>query len=304
MKVVASVLSLGSGYSKSSRSTPQAVTMYTGMENKGDAMVKIEKTGLGILGGILGLATIGWIGLKIHPRKYPHPSTKTREIGDFTLPDDLPAPVARHFLAALGLTPPKMENAVVWGRCFYKIAGFWTPMRFKSYLKDGRYYLREMQITWFGFPFLNRHHSYKNGMATRKGGGLLPSVETGAEIKQSHFLSMWAESMWMPAILVSEQACRWEAIDEATAWLIVSSDNGDEPILVRFNPKCGLIEEIVAWRYRHSEGQKTTWRVSYSDWKPYHGLLLPGEINFSWEDSGTYAVFKADRVEFNPDISI
>lgn len=278
--------------------------MYTGTENEGETMNNDVKASLGVLGGILGLAAIGWIGLKIPPHNYPYPSRKTEEIGNFTLPDDLPAPVSRHFLAALGITPPQMKTAVVWGHGYYKIAGFWMPVHYRTYFKDGCCYIRETQITWFGFPFFKRTHSYRNGMAFCKVSGLFPSYTTGEEIKQSHLISMWAESMWMPSILVSEQACRWEAIDEVTAWLIVSSDNDEEPILVRFSPKNGLIEEVIAWRHRCSGGCRTLWRAIYSHWKPYHGLLLPGEIITSWEDSSAYTLFKVQGVEFNPKISI
>lgn len=266
-------------------------------------MIKSETTTLSITGGILGLAAIGLIGFKIPPRNYPSPPQKTKDIGEFNLPEDLPAPVSRHFLAALGVTPPRMETAVVWGRAHYKKAGIWFPMRFRSYYNSGDQYLREMQFTWYGFPMFNKFHFYKNETAAREISGLTHSIQSGSEVKQALFLSMWAEAVWMPGIMVSNQLIRWEAIDEFNARLVVQFDESDEPFLVRFNPESGLIEEITAWRFRRAGGNKTAWRIAYSNWKVFHGLLLPRKIITSWEDTGAYAVFKADGLEYNLDIS-
>ncbi|MBE0411297.1 MAG: hypothetical protein IBX69_16365 [Anaerolineales bacterium] len=260
------------------------------------------KSSLGIAVGILGLAAIGLIGLKIPPRRYPHPSRKTKEIGGFDLPDGLPDPVKRHFLASLGITPPQMKSAVIWGRGRLKFNSLWMPLRFRCHFQDGQIYLKEIQITWFGFPYLTRYQSYNNDiMSPRTNEG--EAFESGNSEKHGNYLSMWAESMWMPVLLLSERAARWEAIDESAAWLLVSSNGTVEPILSRFNPNSGLIEEIIALCPQTPGGEKSTWRVGYSDWKPFHRLLLPAKIITSWDDKGAYSVLNAEGVEYNPDIS-
>jgi hypothetical protein len=276
--------------------------MYTGMENEGETMTEIRKSLLSVPAGILGLAALGLIGLIIPARNYPHPSRKTREIGGFNLPDDLPEPVSRHFLAVLGINPPQMNSAVIWGRGRFKSLGLWLPMRFRCHFKNGHNYLKEMQITWFGFPIHSKVQAYKGHTASSQIRDLTSSYPSSDNTGQDNLLSLWAESMWMPSLLITDQSVQWDTIDESTAWLIVSRNGNHEPILTRFNPNNGLIEEIIALRCRKAGGEKVNWRVTYSHWRPFHRLLLPAKIITSWDDSGAYTILNAQGVEYNPQV--
>jgi hypothetical protein len=265
-------------------------------------MIKGGNNLLSLTTGILGLATIGLIGLIIPPRNYSLLSRKSREIGGFNLPDDLPQPVSRHFLAVLGINPPQIKSAVIWGRGRFKTKGIWMPMRFRCHFKNGLKYLKEMQITWFGFPIHNKVQVYKGHTASSGISDSTNSYASSDKTGQENCLTLWADSMWMPSILISDQSVQWEAIDESTAWLIVSGNGNHEPILTRFNPNNGLIEELIALRCRKAGGEKVNWRVTYSQWRPFHRLLLPAKIITSWDDSGAYAIFNAQGVEYNPQI--
>jgi hypothetical protein len=265
-------------------------------------MIKGGKNYLGLTAGILGLATLGLIGLIVPARNYSLLTRKSREIGGFSLPDDLPTPVTRHLLAVLGINPPLIQSALMWGRGRIKTRGIWMPIRFRCHYKDNLHYLKQMQLTWFGFPISSNYKLHKSGSASSGMNASDNPYTSDDEKHQNDWITLWAESMWMPSILFSEQVARWEAIDEATAWLIVTNNSSTEPILARFNPHNGLIEEINTLRHRKPGGEKINWQAAYTQWKPFHRLLLPGKIVIAWEDIGTYAWFNLEGVEYNPHI--
>lgn len=255
----------------------------------------------GIAAGTLLAAGAGWLGLKTEPKSPPpHPET-TKDIGTVGLPPDLPAPVQRHFSLTVGERVPLIESAVTWGRARLRISGVWLWATFKAYYIPGTSFYRVIKITWFGRPVLTGIDTYIHGRGTVTIAG---AMQAGEKIDSASNLGLWAESIWMPSIFVTDPRVRWEAVDDITAVLIVPYDGQEEHFTVNFNLETGLIAEMRTRRYRDQESEKTPWTIKVLQWENFHGVAVPARATVTWEDEGSpWAEFVIDGVEYNVDVS-
>ncbi len=253
-----------------------------------------------IAGSLAALVGIGWVGLRIPPKGFPPPAAKTQDRGSVRLPDNLPEPVYRHFKATLGDEVPKIESAVVWGRASIK-TGLWMPLRFKAYYIPGQHFYRYMEITWFGLPMVKGTDSYLNGEGVMNIAG---NISSGEKINQGQILALWAEAVWMPSAFVTDPRIRWEAIDEVSARLVVPFGEGEETLLVKFDPQTGLMTEMSALRYRGQEDKKTPWRVECMEWQKVGSVIIPTRSAVTWEDEGSpWSFWTIEGTEYNIDVS-
>jgi hypothetical protein len=72
----------------------------------------------------------------------------------------------------------------------------------------------------------------------------LPSgvVENEPKVDMAANANLWGEAVWFPSVYVTDPRVRREAIDLATARLIVPFEQAEERITVRFDPATGLIQ--------------------------------------------------------------
>jgi hypothetical protein len=267
---------------------------------EGYQMTIFWKAIIGIVGGIIAVVGIGWLGLQTKPKNFPLPSDQTRDLGRVGLPASLPEPVYRHFNATLGSEVPKIESAVVWGRARIK-TGMWMPLRFKAYYVPGQGFYRYMEITWFGLPVVKGVDSYLRGEGVMNIAG---NITAGKKIDQGQVLAMWAEAALTPSAYVTDPRIRWEAVDDRTARLVVPFGEGEETLQFRFDPQTGFMSQMSALRYRGQEENKTPWRGDYMDWQAVHSVKIPTRIAVTWEDEGSpWAYWTIDGVEYNVDVS-
>ena len=65
------------------------------------------------LAAVVSLLLVGWLGLQIKPRPFaPYPELQP-ELETFTVPADLPAPVARFYQTLYGGEAPVVTSAVI-----------------------------------------------------------------------------------------------------------------------------------------------------------------------------------------------
>ena len=120
---------------------------------------------LSIVGGILvGLITLGWMGLRVKPAPFPALPQASPPLPTVPLPAGLPAPVERYFRQVYGGDRvPLIETAVISGRATMSpVGGVQIPARFRFIHRNAVQSLMNKDFGDFIFFHLavniNSHH--------------------------------------------------------------------------------------------------------------------------------------------------
>lgn len=237
------------------------------------------------------------------PRPFPPYLESTPPLPTTPLPNDLPPPVARFFAAIMGQALPVIESAVITGRGNLRFKGITFPSRWRFTYLAGKGYRHYIEAMVFGRPLLKVNEHYLDGHARLE----LPFgvVENEPKVDMSANLSLWAESIWLPSIYITDPRVRWEPVDGATARLIVPFGETEGTFTVTFNPETGLLKHLETMRYREaSDPQKIGWRNEATAWQRFHGINIPSRAAVIWLDEGTpWLTLSVEEVVYNVDVS-
>ena len=198
------------------------------------------------------LLLLGWLGLRVKPRPLPAFAGNSPVLETVPLPEGLPAPVERFYRQVYGDRVPVIESAVISGRAVMSpVGGVKIPARFRFYHRAGQDYRHFFEMTWFGRTFGTGNEHYLDGKSRLT----LPMglSDEGPQVDQAANLSMWAEYVWLPAVLITDPRVRWEPVDENTALLIVPFGDGEQTFVARFDPDSGRLRMLKSMRYKDSK---------------------------------------------------
>jgi hypothetical protein len=255
-----------------------------------------------VLGSLLALAFLVWLGLQVKPKAFPPISEPGQPLAVIPLPEGLPAPVANFYHQLYGEEIPLVETAVISGRGKLWIKGIRFPARFRFTHLAGKDYHHTIELTFYGFPVLKVDEFFLNGRSRFE----MPfGVSQGPKIDQGANLALWAEAVWMPSVWITDQNAHWEAVDDHTALLQVPFEAQTEQFVVRFDPQNGLLHLMESMRFKGAESdQKTLWLNQMLEWDLSGEKPVPVTTAITWLDEGTpWAVLTTEQVVYNLDVS-
>jgi len=251
---------------------------------------------------LVGLFVLLWLGLRIQPKSLDLFSQRGAAPKTMPLPADLPAPVERFYRQVYGDEIPLIESAVISGRATLRVNGITFPGRFRFTHVAGQDYRHFIESTIFGLPVMTVNEHYLDGKSRLE----LPFgvTENEPKVDRAANQGLWGESIWLPAILLTDPRVRWEPMDDDTALLTVPFGDDEQTFVARFDPESGLLSVLESMRYREAtSARKTLWINEALEWDDVNGNMLPTTGAVTWFDEGTpWAVFTVEDVVYNADV--
>jgi hypothetical protein len=253
----------------------------------------------GTLAVLLILVPVLLVGLNWPPRPFAPFQAARPTFSTTPLPQQLPAPVARYYRAAVGTEIPLIDSAVITARGRLRFMGITFPGRMRFTHDAGQGYRHYIEATIFGLPLMKVNERYLDGQARM----VLPVgiIENEPKVDMAANLGLWGESIWLPSIFLTDPRVRWEAVDGVTARLIVPFEDTEDSFTVNFDPNTGLITHMEAMRYKEAtDEQKTAWLLDVVEWTEFQGIKVPALSTVTWADEdGPWLTINVEDIAYN-----
>jgi len=242
-------------------------------------------------------------GLRVQPAPFPAYTGIPAPVTTRPIPAGLPEPVERFYNAYHGDEVPVYSSAVVDLRGTVRFMGITFPARYRFSHLTGRDYRHYFETTFWGIPVMKVNERYVDGHGRME----LPFgvVENDPGIESAANQGLWAETMaFFPAVLLTDERVRWEAVDDTTAKVYVPYGESEQVFTVQFDPQTGLLDQLETLRYRDEKLGAIRWWCEMIRDENSNGGDSPIRITAAWEDEGTpWLMGEAERTVFNADLS-
>lgn len=257
-----------------------------------------------ILGSLIMLILIGWLGLQVSPKPFQPYASESQLNEMIPLPAGLPAPVERFYRQVYGEQVPVINSVVITGRAKIAPFGIRLPARFIFVHNAGEEYRHYIEATWFGIPVMKVNEGYLDGESFFE--SPMGDIYDDPATNQAANLAVWAEAAWFPSIWVTDPRVVWQPVDDVTAVLRVPFENEMDTFIVRFDPETGMVDKLEAMRYRDSgpEAEKVLWITDNLPGETIDKTGLSAVGSATWLDQGKpWAVFTLEDSAYNVNVS-
>jgi hypothetical protein len=222
--------------------------------------------------------------------------------------DTLPSPVRRYLEYALTDAAP-MHDAHLWHRGTFRTAPGknWLPIDGEQYFSVAapgfiwNASVRPAPLVWIA-----ARDSLVDGRGNMR--VKLLSIVTiadasGPQIDQGARLRWLAESAWFPFAFAAP-CVEWKPIDDSRAEARLIGDGLPVSAELTVDGE-GRLTRLRAQRYRDVGGGRavvTPWTGAYRQYREFHGVRIPTEVEVTWELDGgpfSYARFEVTSLEYN-----
>jgi len=240
-------------------------------------------------------------GLRMQPAPLPPYTAPAMPLETIPLPAGLPEPVERFYRLTYGDQVPVYTSAVISGRGSLRFMGITFPARWRFSHLAGQDYRHYIEATFYGLPIMKVNEHYLDGHSRLA----LPFgvVENDPGVDSAANQGLWGETMFFPAVFLTDQRIRWEAVDEKTAKLTVPFGKDEQVFTVDFDQQTGLMTRMETLRYRDAKVGKLRW---WGEVIPVNNRTRRPVTRFAvtWEDEGTpWLVIQIEDIVFNTDVS-
>ncbi len=249
------------------------------------------------------LIALAVVGLRVQPSPFPAYAQREPALETVPLPEGLPQPVERFYRTLYGEQVPVIHSVVISGRGQLRPVGpAYLPSRFRFTHEAGQDYRHYIESTIFGVPLFKVNERYLEGQSRME----LPwaTEENQPQLNQAANLGLWAETMWFPAVYLTDARVRWEALDDTTAVLAVPYGDTQEHFVVRFDPQTGLPQWMESMRYQNSaSAEKVLWLNQVLRWDEVNGRKTMEKTALIWMNDGKpWAIFTVEDIVYNVDV--
>lgn len=241
-------------------------------------------------------------GLRVQPAPFPPYRAAVAPVTTQPIPSGLPAPVERFYRLHHGSAVPVYTTAVVSGRGTVRFMGITFPSRLRFTHIAGQGYRHYIETTFYGMPLMKVNEWYLDGHTRLE----LPFgvVENDPKVDSAANQGLWGETMFFPAVFLTDPSTHWEAVDETTARLYVPFGTEEQVFTLTFNPGTGMLQRMETLRYRDEKVGMLRWWGEMTQEQDSAGMPLLASFSVTWEDEGTpWLVAKIEETIFNSDVS-